>query len=49
MINKGAEYLYSDSRKIDKNIQLKKLLDQLILQKGTIKVYSLKKCTITKK
>ena len=49
MINKGAEYLYSDSRKIDENIQLKKLLDQLILQKGTIKVYSLKKCTISKK
>ena len=42
MINKGAEYLYSDSRKIDNNPEIVHLLDKLILEKGTIKVYSLK-------
>ena len=43
MIEKGAEYLYSDSRKIDTNKEILPLLDKLILEKGSIRVYGLKK------
>jgi hypothetical protein len=43
MIEKGAEYLYADSRNIDSNSEITVYLDKLILEKGTIKVFSLKK------
>ncbi|MDO8367953.1 MAG: hypothetical protein Q7T20_14220, partial [Saprospiraceae bacterium] len=43
MIEKGAKYLYTDSRIIDKNQEIVSYLDKLILEKGTIKIYSLKK------
>lgn len=41
MIEHGARYLYTDSRNVDAGI--KSHLDTLILERGTIKVYSLKK------
>ena len=41
-ISKGARYLYTDSRKVDGNEGVKLCLDKLIMQKGSIKVYSLK-------
>lgn len=43
MIKEGASYLYSDSRTIDNNIEITKLLDKLVLEKGSIRVYSLMK------
>lgn len=42
MIEKGAKYLYSDSRTIDTNKEFMPFLDQLILEKGSIKIYRLK-------
>ena len=42
MIDEGAEYLYSDSRKIDTNQYISPYLDKLILEKGSIKVFRLK-------
>jgi hypothetical protein len=42
MINKGAEYLYTDSRAIDGNKEITCLLDTLLLEKGTIRIYSLR-------
>jgi 4-amino-4-deoxy-L-arabinose transferase-like glycosyltransferase len=42
MILKGAEYIYSDSRVIDENYEIAPLLGELILEKGSIKVYRLK-------
>ena len=43
MIDKGAAYLYTDSRVIDENDETSKLLDAIILERGSIKIYSLKK------
>lgn len=43
MIEKGAEYLYSSSRAVDGNDEIKPFLDSLLIEKGTIKVFSLKK------
>jgi hypothetical protein len=43
MIEKGAEYLYSDSRNIDQRKEIIPLLDKLILEKGSIRVYRLKR------
>ncbi len=43
MIEHGAKYLYTDSRNIDADAGIKNHLDKLVLEKGTIKVYSLKK------
>jgi len=43
MIDRGAEYLYCDSRSIDENDQTRKLLGEIILQKESIKIYKLKK------
>jgi hypothetical protein len=42
MIQKGAKYLYTDSRIIDENNSLKLYLDSMILEKGSIRVYKLK-------
>lgn len=41
-INAGAQYFYSDSRKIDEDKNIKPLLDSLIMQKGSIRVFKLK-------
>lgn len=41
--NKGIKYMYSDSRKVDENPEIQPYLDSLILQRGTIKVFKLKK------
>ncbi len=41
MIDRGARYLYSDSRAIDEDPKISPFLDQLVLEKGTIRVYSL--------
>ncbi len=43
MIEKGAEYLYSDSRKLDGNEEIISLLDELIAEKGSVRIYRLKK------
>jgi hypothetical protein len=43
MIEKGAEYLYTDSRKIDNNKEIMELTDKLVAEKGSIRIYSLKK------
>lgn len=42
MIANGARYLYSDSRAIDEDIEIQKLFEKMILEKGTIRIYSLK-------
>ncbi|MEI7725457.1 MAG: glycosyltransferase family 39 protein [Bacteroidota bacterium] len=43
MIGQGAAYLYSDSRIVDGNKEIEPYLDHLIMVRGTVKVYSLKK------
>ncbi len=43
MIEKGAEYMYTDSEKIINSEGIAQYLDKVILEKGTIKIYSLKK------
>jgi hypothetical protein len=43
MIDKGAEYLYTDSNVILNRSNIVTFLDKLILERGTIKIYSLKK------
>ena len=43
MIDQGAKYLYSDARETDEKNEIKYFLDSLIMQKGTIRIYSLKK------
>jgi hypothetical protein len=43
MIGQGAGYLYSDSRAVDENIEIRSCLDRLIMEKGSVRVYSLKR------
>ncbi len=43
MIEKGAEYLYSDSRNIDNNAEIASYFDGLVLEKGSIRIFKLKK------
>ncbi len=43
MIEKGAQYLYSTSRIIESNEDIKHYLDSLLIEKGSIKVFRLKK------
>jgi len=43
MMEKGAEYLYTDSEKIANNSKLTPYFDELILEKGSVKVYKLKR------
>ena len=43
IIKSGASYLYSDSPLIDTGKVIKPYINQLIMQKGSVKVYSLKK------
>lgn len=37
----GIKYMYSDSRKVDENPEFQNLVDTLIVQKGSIKVFKL--------
>lgn len=46
MIEKGAEYLYTDSKGIVNNEDIVKYLDELILEKGSIKIYRLKRFSL---
>lgn len=41
-ISRGARYLYCDSRKIDENQEMKAYLEELVMTKGSVNVYSLK-------
>ena len=41
MIEKGATYLYSDSRTIDTNKTILPFLDSLVLEKGSVRVFHL--------
>ncbi|MBP7509160.1 MAG: glycosyltransferase family 39 protein [Prolixibacteraceae bacterium] len=41
MINKGAEYLYSDSRLLEEKEDIRQYLDSLILEKGSVRIYKL--------
>ncbi len=41
MIDKGAEYLYSDSRSLDEDPRIKPHLNALVSEHGSIKVFSL--------
>jgi hypothetical protein len=43
MVEKGAKYLYSDSRTVNENKDLLPFLDTLIIERGSIKVYRLRK------
>lgn len=42
MIKQGAAYLYSDSRIVDESIEIQQFINKLIIQKGDVKVFSLK-------
>lgn len=42
MIKEGAKYLYSDSRKAESSPGIAALLDGLVMEKGSIRVYKLK-------
>nr|MDQ3046428.1 hypothetical protein [Bacteroidota bacterium] len=42
MIDQGARYLYSDSRKVDENPDIIPYLQNLVLERGSIKVFSLR-------
>lgn len=41
MIKRGAEYLYTDSRQIDHNPEIINMLEVLVLERNTIKIYKL--------
>lgn len=43
MIDRGGEYMYSDSRKIENDPGIQPYLGELILEKGSVKVFKLKK------
>jgi hypothetical protein len=42
MISDGAQYLYSDSRQLENNVKIAPFLGELILEKGSVKVFRLK-------
>ena len=42
MINRGAKYMYSDSRNMDTNKVIVPFLDSLIMERGTVKVFKLR-------
>lgn len=41
MIGEGAQYLYSDARQVDENPEIRPLLDSLVLERGSLRVYRL--------
>jgi hypothetical protein len=46
MINNGAQYLYSDTRIIDTNPEIAELLDHLLMERASVRVYKLKSLDI---
>ena len=48
MIKNGASYLYSDSRTIDTSKVVVPFIDQLVLEKGSVKIFRLKSNVIRK-
>jgi len=42
MISQGAEYLYSDSRKLDTNKKIQPYLGEMITEEGSVRVFRLK-------
>jgi hypothetical protein len=46
MIDGGARYLYSDSRIIDGDTAVSKYFNRMILERGSVRVFSLKKETV---
>ena len=44
MIDKGAGFLYSDSRKIEEREDVRCLLDSLVLERGSMRIFTLKPC-----
>lgn len=42
MIQEGAQYLYSDARQVDDSPEIRPLLDSLVLERGSLRVYRLK-------
>jgi hypothetical protein len=45
MIKQGALYLYSDSRKLKEKPEIAALLDELLMERGSVRIYRLKKKT----
>lgn len=43
MIYEGAQYLFSDTRQIDENPGIRPMLDSLVLEKGSVRVFRLRK------
>lgn len=43
MISEGAQYLYSDARQVDENPEIRPLLDSLVLERGSVRVYRLER------
>lgn len=43
MIKEGASYLYSDSRNVDEKADIQPYLDSLILEKGSVRIFRLRK------
>jgi hypothetical protein len=43
MISEGAQYLYSDSRDLEKREDIRPFLAEMINESGTIRVFRLKK------
>jgi 4-amino-4-deoxy-L-arabinose transferase-like glycosyltransferase len=46
MIDEGAEFLYSDSRTVDTSQQIRQFLNQLVIEKGSVRVYRLQKSAL---
>ena len=42
MILEGAQYLFSDTRKTDENPEIRPMLDSLVLEKGSVRVFRLR-------
>ena len=42
MVNCGAEFLYSDSKKVSTNPVMAPLLEEMVIEKGSIKIFRLK-------
>jgi len=43
LVNKGYIYMYSDCRNVDDNPEIQKIIDHLIIECGSVKVFKLKK------
>lgn len=43
MIHEGAQYLFSDTRRIDEDQEIRPMLDSLVLERGSVRVFRLRK------